>query len=361
MKRNTENNYEFSFYDDPLIIYNTMLADIRNAQTSVYLETYKFSNDPIGIKFRDMLTRKARQGVEVCLLIDSWGSGVSESFFWEMIQYGGKLKFFKKLKIRLDIFSANHMRNHRKLLIIDDKISYIGSANITGYSLNWRESVLRISGKNLAKKFKNIFFEDYELSKKYFPNKVKYTRPVKVDDLEIIKDVPGSLVQATRNKLLKLIKGAKSEIVIETPYFLPGSFIRKALMNAAENGVNVLVITPLHSDVGLFDILRNKYLGILHKRHIKIMQYYPHNLHAKLMLIDKETFCLGSGNFDYRSFRFQHEINLVGKNEKIVHYIIKHFEEIIQDCEAFNFEKWQKRSKTLRLIEYMLVPIRHLF
>ncbi len=360
MNAEPQQDLKFSFYNDPLIFFNIMLDDIKNAKKSIYLQTYKFSQDPMGTRFRDLLTRKAQEGVKVCVLIDSWGSGVSEKFFAKMIAHGGLVKFFKKLRIRLDIFSANHMRNHRKLLIIDEHITFIGSANITGYSLNWRESVLRISG-NIAKKFKSIFFEDFNLSKKYFPNKKKITRKVKYAGFEIIKDVPSTVIQPTRKRMLELIKKAKEEIIIETPYFLPDSTVRKALTNAAERTVKVTVITPLHSDVGLFDILRNKYLGPLHKSNIRILQYKPHNLHAKIMCIDKKTFCIGSSNFDYRSFRFQHEINLVGDEASVASMLQKHIDDTSKDCLPFDYQKWLRRPRTLKAIEFLLVPIRHLF
>lgn len=360
MSLKQEHDLNFGFYDDPMVFYNKMLADINTAKNYVFLQTYKFTNDPIGIKFKDILTRKAKEGLKILVLIDSWGAGVSYKFFSSLMAYGGQVKFFKKIRIRLDIFSANHNRNHRKLLIIDDKISYIGSANITAYSINWRESVLRIEG-GIAKAFKKIFIEDYELSKKYFPNKIKYSKPVKYKGFEIIKEVPGTILQATRDKFLSYIKNAQKEIIIETPYFLPGNTLRKALVKAAERGVDVKVITPLHSDVGLFDILRNKYLGLLYKKNIEILQYLPHNLHAKILLIDQNLFCLGSSNFDYRSFRFQHEINFTGKDKHIVKMILSHIEETKTACQSFDYKQWKNRSRILKIAEMILIPIRHLF
>ncbi|MDD3877575.1 MAG: phosphatidylserine/phosphatidylglycerophosphate/cardiolipin synthase family protein [Bacteroidales bacterium] len=350
----------FNFYDEPLTFYNVMLDDIRKASQYIFLETYKFANDAIGIKFRDALVRKAKQGIRVIILVDSWGTSVAESFFSEIKENGGEVKFFKKLKLSIDFLSRNHLRNHRKILVIDDKISYVGSPNITGYSINWRESVLRIENE-LSLQFKKIFLEDYSLSKKYFPNKRKFTRGIKQGDFEIVKDLPSSVFQPTRKKFLSLIRNAKKEIIIETPYFLPGSTIRKALINAAERGVLITIITPLHSDVELFDILRNRYLGLLFKNNIIIFQYYPDNLHAKLMLVDNETFCIGSSNFDYRSFRFMHEINLLGKNKNIIFLIVNHFAETKQDCHIFDYDKWLKRPWTLKIIELLLVPIRHFF
>lgn len=337
-----------------------MLEDIKTAQKYILIETYRFGNDPIGERFRDALIKKAKQGVEVKILIDSWGTAVKENFFAELKRFGGEVTFFEKLKVSLDFLTKNHRRNHRKLLIIDDKITYIGSANITNYSINWRESVLKLEN-NIAVHFKKIFNEDYLLSKKIFLNKINYTRPVRVGNFEIIRDIPGTIFQATRRRFLKIIKSAKKEIIIETPYYLPGSRIRRALFEAAERGISVNIITPEHSDVGLFDILRNKYLGQFYKHDIQIHLYRPNNLHAKLMLVDGETFIIGSSNFDYRSFRFQHEINLIGDNKAIIETIANHLEESKTDCVQFNYDYWKRRPWTLKVVEWLLVPIRHFF
>ena len=350
----------FSFFDDPLLLYNAMWEDIKNAKKYVYIETYKFGNDPIGERFRDILIKKAKEGIEIKILVDSWGATVNKEFFKEMIQYGAQVVFFQKIKIHLDLFSKNHLRNHRKLFIVDDNTVYVGSANISNHSLNWRESVLRLEHP-IALKFKNIFFEHFNFSEKLFPNKKRLTRPLYFQGFEIIRDIPGNIFQPTKKKFLQLIKKAKTEIIIETPYFLPGKDIRKSIIDAAHRGVSVHIITPQHSDVGLFDILRNKYLGKLIEENINIHYYRPHNLHAKLLIVDRETFVMGSSNFDYRSFRFMHEINLVGNNQQIIQVLLNHIETSKADCIPFNYELWLKRPKTLKIIECMLVPIRHLF
>ena len=94
-----------------------------------------------------------------------------------------------------------------------------------------------------------------------------------------------------------MIRNAKSSIVIETPYFLPGYLLRKALMDAGRKGVDVRVIMPKHSDVRMVDILRNKYFGLFFKNNVKLLFYSPYNLHAKLMVIDNTTFSISSANW----------------------------------------------------------------
>ncbi|MCD4745069.1 MAG: phosphatidylserine/phosphatidylglycerophosphate/cardiolipin synthase family protein [Bacteroidales bacterium] len=349
----------FKLFDDPLKYYNSMLNDIENAKKYIYLETYRFNNDSIGIKFRDVITKKSKEGIEVKLLLDSWGTSLPSNFFADLIKNKGEVRYFKKIKLFWDFFTKNHRRNHRKILIVDDYISYIGSTNLTDYSINWRESVLRIDS-DISLSLKKIFLRDYKIYNKYVFDRVGYSRKIKHNNCEIVQDVPSLTRQRIRKKYIRLIKCANTQIVIETPYFLPGFFMRKALSDAAKRGVNVKVIIPKHSDIGLIDILRNRYLGQLYKHNINFLFYTPHNLHAKILLIDKDVFSISSSNFDYRSFRYQHEIALVGENKSIIKQLDKHILGTIQNSERFDYEKWKQRPLIQKFFERILLPFRHL-
>jgi len=352
---------EFLVLDDPLKFYNVMLSDIALARNFIYLETYKFANDHMGVKFRDALTRKAHEGVQVKLMIDSWGRGpVSDSFFEELIRYGGEVKFFEKIKLNTDIFTRGHRRDHRKIIVIDDEISYIGSMNITGYNLNWRELALRIRGE-LSQLFRKVFLQNYENINPYLiPNKLVFTRTVKMGDWEIVRDVPSIPLQRMKKKYVQLLRYAHTSVIIETPYFLPGFLLRKALMDAAKRGVDVTVIMPKHSDVRMIDILRNRYLGMLSKNNVKMMFFMPHNLHAKLMVIDNRVFSISSANFDYRSFRYQYEIALIGKEPEVLRQLHEHLYGTLNNSEAFDYEKWATRPLIEKIFEAILIPFRHL-
>lgn len=359
MKEITE---PFHVFDDPIKYYTSMLEDIESAKNYIYLQTYRIGNDSIGIKFRDALTKKAKEGVEVKVLIDSWGgNALSDSFFEEMTAYQGVVRYFEKLKFNFDFFTKGHRRNHRKLLIIDDDISYIGSTNITEYNLNWRELVLRLKS-DIALKFKTLFLEDW---KKYNKHKVlidkkNNSRMVRHDTCEILRDVPSITIQRINKRYVQLIKKAKKQVLIETPYFLPGYQLRKSMMDAAKRGVDVTVIIPKHSDVGLVDILRNKYLGQLYKNGVSFLFYIPHNLHAKVMLVDDEVYSIGSSNFDYRSFRYMYEIVLIGKRKDIIEQLEKHLHETILNSQLFDYEKWLHRPVINKFFEWILLPFRHL-
>ncbi len=353
---------EFRIIDDTLQYYNLMLGDIAQARSYIFVETYKFANDHMGVRFRDALTRKSREGVKVKILIDSWGKGpISESFFSELIQWGGEVKFFEKIKINSDIFTRGHRRDHRKIMIIDDTISYIGSANITGYNLNWRELCLRMEGE-LALSFKKVFLENFEAFNPYIiTNKVTFTRRIKVGDFEIIRDVPSIQFQRLKKRYTQLIKKATRSVVIETPYFLPGFILRKAMIDASNKGIDVTVIMPKHSDVRMIDVLRNKYLGILHNAGVKLLFYAPYNLHAKLLMTDDEIFSISSANFDYRSFRYQYEIALIGSDSEILRQLRDHIAETVRNSHPFDHAEWARRPMIEKIFEWILLPFRHFF
>ncbi len=336
-----------------------MLEDIHRARKYIYLEIYKYYADQVGDRFTKALTKKAREGIEVKLLIDSWGANVSQDYFSEFVKAGGQVRFFLKIKYVVDFFTKNHRRNHRKLLIVDDRISWIGSANINHYSIGWRELMLRIEGE-LAFSFRKVFNLDFKLYNRYFFEKNSYIRLLRQGDFEIVRDVPSITKKRINKKFIRLIKNAESEVLIETPYFLPGYFLRKALMDACKRGVEVTVIVPRHSDVMLIDILRNRYLGPLYQEGLKFLYYLPGNLHAKALLIDKQVFAIGSPNFDYRSFRYMHEVVLVGSETEVIRQLDRHIQETIADSEPFDIEKWRSRPRMQVFIEWLLLPFRHL-
>ncbi len=351
---------DFQLFSDPWKFYTRMLEDIQAAKEYIFLETFRMANDVMGERFRDQLTLAAKKGVQVKLLIDYWGgSSVRNGFFDTFQRAGGEVRFFKKIKYNFDFFTRSHRRNHRKLLLIDDKISYIGSSNITGYNLNWRESVLRMES-TITPLLKKLFLQDFKIYNRYVFSKAYYTRPVHFGDMEIVRDVPLITKKKINNKFIEYIKKAKDSIHIETPYFLPGFLLRKSLMDAARRGVEITILMPKKSDVNLVDILRNKYLGPLSKKGIRFLFYEPNNLHAKLFLVDRQLFAIGSANFDYRSFRYMFEIMLFGKNREIASQIATHVEETTRQTVPFVYEQWQNRPPIEKFFEWLLLPFRHL-
>ncbi|NOY50426.1 MAG: phosphatidylserine/phosphatidylglycerophosphate/cardiolipin synthase family protein [Chlorobi bacterium] len=350
----------YQLFSEPLRYYNAMVEDIELATKYIYIETFRIGNDVIGERFRRALTSKAKQGVEIKILIDYWGAGSADhNFFKELIDAGGELRLFKKIRFNTDLFTKGHRRNHRKLLLIDDEISWIGSSNLTDYNLNWRESMLRMK-TSITETFVKLFMEDYRMYNKYKFNIAYKTRLVKDNGFEIVRDVPSITFKRINQKLITLIKNAQKRVLVETPYFLPGFMLRKAMTDAAKRGVEVVVIIPKRSDVNLIDILRNKYLGPLYQKGVRFNFYEANNLHAKLMLVDDRISAIGSSNFDYRSFRYMFEIMLFTKNSDIAAQVKVHIYKTLQNSVSFNYAHWVKRPLINKFFEYILLPFRHL-
>lgn len=342
-------------FSNPSEIYRNMLKDIESAKEFVYLETYVFDNDKIGKDFLDVLIKKAKEGIKIRLLIDAWESTADKFFFKELISHGAEVKFFREFRYVIRIISKNHERNHRKLLLIDNEIVYLGSLNIGSRFLNWREAVLKLIG-DITIPFVNSFMKTWESSGNLNPRRMKSAFH---KGFQIIQDFPSYIHRITEKKYLMLIKRAEKEIRIETPYFIPTPNILNAFSNAIKRGVKVFIIVPYKSDKPiLLDILRNRYLGRLHTRGINVYCYKPGILHSKLLIIDNKFFLFGSSNLDYRSFIHQYEINFFGKDKNIISALKEHFNETLSQTEPFNYQEWKRRSSFTKIIEIFIHLIR---
>lgn len=345
-------------FSEPLMLYSRMLKDIEKAKKYIYLETYIYDADGIGIRFREALTAKAKKGVEVRVLADAWGSSVTDTFFAPLVAAGGHIRLFRKVTFEPKSFLHNHKRDHRKFLIIDDKIIYVGSANITADCLNWRELQVRLES-SIAVSAKKVFNDNYQMHRLFKHHKGR-RRTYKQDGYELISDTASIFSQRIRKKHLDFIKSAKKEILIETPYFVPDRQIRKALNKAALRGLDVCVVLPLVSDVRLVDVVRNVYLGQLHKNGVKIFYYRPRISHSKAMIVDGTDYIVGSANIDYRSFLYQYEVGIAGSGGRLSELLHEHIMQSIGDSDAFDYEHWKNRPFLQKIIERIIMLFKKL-
>jgi cardiolipin synthase len=338
----------FKVFSEPKEIYDSMINDINSSTESVLLETYIFRKDSVGKRFLDALTLKAKEGIKVKLLLDAWGTPLKKSYFSKFIKSGGELKKVRELRYVFNWFSKNHERDHKKLLIVDDKITYVGSCNITAECLNWRELVLRLDGE-ISKRFKKFFYFTWE-SAKIGENLKDFLQ----GDFQILYDSPSSPFRNVENRYKELIDGAKKEICIETPYFVPSFIVRKAIYRAIKRGVKVRILLPYVGDVKIMDIVRNRYINNLYRKKAKIYFFSPKFSHAKLLIVDKKFFLLGSSNLDYRSFIHQYEINILGKDKKIIRSLKRFFENGIDQSFKFNYTLFKSRFSFTKFLEKFL-------
>lgn len=344
-------------FTDNNLLYQAMLNDILLAKKSIYLETYIYGNDDIGRRFRDALTKKAKEGLEIKIIIDDFGAEVKEDFFKDLIQAGGEIKFFFKIIYTFKLLSKNNNRNHRKLLIIDNETVYLGSSNIKEKHLAWHELNIRLNDE-IAQFFAGVFIDNFQIAHHGPYLKKLHISPIRNGLFEIIRDVPSIKFKKIRKRKIELIKQAKKQILIETPYFLPDKNFRQALKSAVKRNVEVIIILPKKSDVRIVDLVRNRYLGLLHKYGIKIFFYNSAFLHGKFLVIDDNSFSLGSANINYRSLYTEFEINLFGWDKEIIKDLKNIFFTDLKQCEIFSYTKWETRPRLQKLIEEILGKIR---
>jgi cardiolipin synthase len=356
--KKTEMGLKYKYFDDQEKFFASILNDIESAKNYIYLETYRFGDGAVGKQFRDALTKKADQGVEVKLLIDHWGSMVDEGFFSELINNGGELRFFRKFKVTPNFMKYNNRRDHRKIVVIDDKVVYLGSSNIAERNLLWREFDVRIEGL-IAGMFKDIFIDNFNIHNDFFHKKRPHIFTLAYGGaLDIVRDIPSIKYRRIRKNLKEHIKHAKKEIILETPYFVPDYRFIHHLSQAAKRGVNVTLIIPKSSDVPVVDIMVSSYLGSLYKKGIHIKYYTKKFIHSKVALFDGNYFSFGSANLDHRSFSYQYELNLCGTDPKMRDIIRAHLNETLKDTEDFNYEVWKRRPLLQKINEIILIPMR---
>jgi len=339
-----------------------LLEDFKGASKGICIELFRFGSGYIAKRIIAELVRAAKRGVDVKVLVDDWGTPNAKALFAELTEAGGAVQVWEKIRFSLKQRSLvkTHKRNHRKIITIDSQIAYVGSANITDYNLPWRESILRVFDSEFTKTMKRIFLQYYNAARKGVEKK-RATKTLYVNEFEILRDVPSILRSSVRKRYIELIENATESITIETPYFLPSHILRKPIEAALNRGVKVNIILPFHSDVPLVDILRRRYLGYFHEKGANILQYTHNNLHAKVVFVDDTIFSIGSSNFDYRSFRFQHEIIVIGKHPEVVALLKNHIDGTLNDCVPFDYESWKRRSRIDIFSEWLLLPFRHLF
>lgn len=307
--------------DDDRRAFARLLELIETARWQIHLQTYILENDATGRALLDALSRKARQGVEVRLLLDAVGSFHlyrNRRALRDFQQAGGQVAFFQPL-LRSLLRSQINLRNHRKIYLFDNRILLTGGMNLSNDYLGaaarqrWQDLLFEIHGSSLLQ-YQRIFNADwFHASGERLPPpqpEQPPTRPAEKPGalVQVIPSGPDINSDALYETLLQGIYMARQQLTLVTPYFIPDSDILNALLIALKRGVKVTLISPQTSDHLLFDLGRSSYMRELAEQGGEIL-LYPHTmLHAKLVLIDRQTLFIGSANLDYRSLFINHEV-----------------------------------------------------
>ena len=352
----------YKFYSSSSSWYDDLLQDMHDAQKYIYVETFKINNDAVGKRLTTALIDCHEKGIKVRVLVDWWGTGINNVCVQSMIRAGVEVRLFKKFIPSIFLFSRNHRRDHRKIVAIDDKISYIGSANFSAYSTKWRESILRIEGK-MSTICKKIFIDNFKIYNKDITHpsiRKAFRRTIRYNDFFFIREVPSVFSQRIKKNYIKLIQRATKSITIETPYFLPGYRIYKELVQAIKRGVHVKILIPSSSDIKIVDYVRSSLLEKLYKKGAKILYYNYGNLHSKLLSVDNETFSISSANMDHRSFKYMFEIALIGSDPVVNSLINDHIAHTETMSSEFDIQKEKSRPLFRRFLSLIILPFSRL-
>lgn len=349
------------FTEFPAMLHD-MLCAIHSARHHIHVQFYIFMDDAVGRLLRDALIDKARQGVKIRLLYDDVGSWkVKNRFFRDMVKAGIEVYPFGEVKFAALTRRVNY-RNHRKLVIVDGQLGYIGGMNIAeryykGFSWGgWRDTHIRIEGM-AVNALQTSFFVDWHYASRMLVDEPVYFPKVerKGDtDMQIVTSYPMGEWKTIMQGLLQVISQSRRYLYIQTPYFMPTEPILMALRNAALAGVDVRIMVPLRGDSLLADLASHSYYKEVMTAGVKIYQYESGYLHAKMILSDDNFVTIGSTNMDFRSFEQNFEINAFIYDPEVVDTMKQIFLADQQSSLRVIPADWQNRPLWKRCLESLV-------
>lgn len=343
--------------------YRELFESIKNAKKYIHVEYYIIEKDEVGLAFIELLSEKAKEGVEVKLLYDAMGSNKlnRKKYFKEFKANGGKCAAFFPSIIPYLSLRINY-RNHRKIVVVDGKVAFTGGFNIgeehigkdkkIGY---WRDTHLKIEGEGVFD-IEERFLLDWIYAYKEKPNDYsKYFPKVEnvknITGMQVISCGPDNYEQHIRNGYLKIINNARKNVYIQTPYFVPDETMLNSLKISALSGVDVRLMIPGKPDHKMMFWAANSYIGELLDAGVKVYYYQKGFIHAKTIVADGDVSSVGTANMDIRSFKLNFEVNCFIYNKEIAEIMEKQFTEDMKDSTKIENYDFMKRSIFDRFIE----------
>ncbi len=343
--------------------FKQLFADLESAKHSIHIQYYIIKNDEIFAEMKDILLRKAKAGVEVRVLFDAMGCRTFRKKEWKSLREAGVevAEFFPALFGRLQL--RINYRNHRKIVVIDGKVGYVGGFNVAreyvgadqkfGY---WRDTHMRITG-SVIQALQGRFILDWNYACREhvlpfdpymaFPD----STPKKGIPMQIISSGPDTYHKSIRDTYLMMIHKAKKNIYIQTPYFIPDEAILAALMIAVQSGITVNIMIPCKPDHPFVYWATYSYVGELVMAGANCYTYENGFLHAKGVVIDDEVFCYGTANMDIRSFSLNFEVNAIVYDKQKAAEMARHFIEDLKVCKKITKNNYLSRPLWMRFKE----------
>lgn len=345
--------------------FEQLICDLRGAREFIHIQYYIIKNDVLFERIRKELVKKVEEGVEVRILFDSMGCRTVPHSYWKRLNEEGirTAEFFpaifKRLQLRINF------RNHRKIVVIDNRVGYVGGFNIGkeyiglddkfGY---WRDTHLRIQGSGILSLHLRFLLDwNYAAGENLFGQRKYFEKvyPGEKDNclIQIISSGPDTARQMIHDNYLRLITKAKERIYIQSPYFIPDESVMDALMIAVHSGVEVNIMIPCKPDHPFVYWATYSYIGDLVMAGANCYTYDNGFLHAKGIVVDGKVFCYGTANMDIRSFSLNFEVNAVIYNEEKAKEMEDRFRADLKVCTKITGNMYAGRKLIIRIKEQM--------
>lgn len=332
--------------------FTAIIEALKEAKNFIHLEYYIFEEDAIGNQIKQILIDKAKAGVEVRLIVDDVGSWeLKKDFFKLMARSGIEAESFLKVRFPWLTSKVNY-RNHRKILIVDGEVGFMGGINIADRYISgsheygiWRDTHLKIEG-DAVNSLQTTFLIDWyfvrqiELADpKYFPSK----RPLGDKIVQIASSGPDSDWPAIMMGIFQAIASAEDYIYIATPYFMPSESVLLAIKAAAMGGVDVRILLPEKSDAFITLLSTRSYIKELLESNVRIFFYQKGFLHSKTFVCDDVLTSIGSANMDFRSFEQNFEVTAFVYDSEISLQAKQSFFDDLAESREILMDAWVQR------------------
>lgn len=341
-----------------------VLNAIQEAKYHIHIEYYIFEDDEIGQALAEAMIAKAKEGVKVRFIYDDFGSrDIRKKIVPWLIANGVEAYPFLKVHFILLANRLNY-RNHRKIIVIDGYTSFVGGINVSDRYINgntnqlyWRDTHLRIDGPG-TQYLQYLFLCDWNFCSEtilepdttFFPAKTPKI-PEENKIVQIAASGPDSESPTILFSILQAINLATNEILITSPYFIPGESLLDALIISSLSGISVKLLVPGKSDSILVNSAARSYYNDLLKAGVQIYQYQKGFIHAKTMVTDKKVAMVGTANMDFRSFDLNFEVNAIIYDTQIATELSTNFYSDLRHAVKIDPEQWADRPLYKQLLE----------
>jgi len=338
--------------------FPAIFAAVDGARSSIALEMYIFGDDDTGRELREHLARAAARGVDVMVLVDGWGSWALADDFWDPLRdAGGRVRRFRPVGRGLLPF-----RDHRKLLLVDDRLAFVGGLNVAdeyfrgaGGAPPWRDNALEVAGpeaSTLRRSFERMWTKaELPLARSLLlrPGDRRPRSP-RGGGVQFVESGPERPFHSMRRAYRELIAGSTARIDLAMGYFCPTGGVIRALRRAVRRGVSVRILLGARSDVAIARWAARGLYGRLLRAGIEVWEYQPAMLHAKLTIAD-DTVVAGSANLDVRSGRLNYELVAVVLDPRLAAGARADFEADLAASERVELSAWRARPFLQKLKE----------